>query len=241
LDYVTNRKEVKTMIDFKNALLCILVLTFGSVPVWAQVSNKPTFSGFGAGLSVSHSKGFHSIDTDYKKNKFSLISDDLNGDSYGVIVEYLFPLGNFRLGPRWMSEKTHFHASEKFGVRDFNFQIGLSLKELHSLSIVSGYVVNSQVMPYIFGGLIVTRGTVSGELNLLGFTAKENLSGLAPGPVYGLGTRFLLGPKEELGVELSMAFFNKRFVKCSAEVNLCVGLPVKIEPKTIGLSYQRRF
>jgi len=205
----------------------------------AELTQKP-FSGFGLGLNFGANYGSHLIDLEAMNKRTTVSKDNLTGFALGLSIDYLLPLGDWRVGPRWTSERTNYQASDWIGNKYADFDTSLELKEAHTASLVLGKVqAETKLMLYVFAGVGVSRGSLAANLRVMNNTAKEKSLGWLSGPIYGIGVRYLWSEDLEFGVEYAHSKFHKDYYKCKQ--SLCVGLPIKVEPKTIKIMLIRRF
>jgi opacity protein-like surface antigen len=205
------------------------------------LAGEESFSGLGLGFTTGRSDGAHSLKLEVDQYTLPLAADGLRGGSAGVTVDYLFKLGQWRLGPQWVSEKTSFTAADLIGNKYVNLKTSLGLEEMHSLRLVLGRVTYSRYFPYVFVGVAAGLGTLSAELNVLEYSAGDTAHGWMAGPQLGLGIKYQMSSKLEIGLEYAETRFNRKFRRCPKELPICVALPVQIEPKTINLTLTKRF
>ena len=222
-------------------LLSVLALCFSQL-TFAQSTDSKPFSGFAVGVTGALAHGEHTIDLEVLGYRASIADDTLSGSSLGLSFEYLYPISNWRVGPRLKLERGSYKASDRIGNKYVNFETSLELKEMHSASVLLGYVTTPRLMPYAFVGVAVSHGTIGARLNVLKYSVADSTTGLIAGPTYGVGMMYSLSKHSELGLEYAVTNIEKRYEKCAKILpQLCAAVPVVIRPKTISLTYQYRF
>lgn len=211
-------------------------------PALAQSPDNKPFSGFAVGVTGALAQGKHTIDLEVLGYSIPLADDSLSGSSMGLSFEYLYPLSNWRVGPRLKLERSSFEASDRIGNKYINFETSLELEEMHSLSLLVGYVATPRLMPYVFAGVAASQGTIGARFNVLKYSVSDSSTGWVAGPTVGVGLLYRLSKHSELGFEYAQARFEKRYEKCAKIApQYCAAVPVAIRPQTISVTYQYRF
>lgn len=208
----------------------------------AHAQHRP-FQGLAVGVTGGlNTGGDHTIDLEVFGYSTSIADSELKGSSLGLSLDYLFALGNWRVGPRLRLTQGEWDGSDRIGNRYISFDTYIKLRKMHTLNAMVGYVVTPRLMPYVSAGLAVSHGTIGAKLNVLKYSVADSSSGWVGGPNVSLGVLYRLGKNSELGLEYSMARFHKRYEKCAKVLpDLCAGLPVTIAPRSINLTYNYRF
>jgi opacity protein-like surface antigen len=223
----------------KNFSRYFLTISICSLSALANAEDK-RFSGLGLGAGIGYSTGTHSIDLEIGKYKVPIVSDGLDGGSFNLSVDYLFTLGDWRVGPRLTLGKASFKANDFLGNKYANLQTSLKLDEFHSLGLMAGTVISRKWMPYVFLGIGVGYGDISGKASVLKYSAASSSSGYVAGPMFGLGVKYYLSNGLELGLEFSQANFGKTYSRCLEDI-ICARVPVRITPKQVSFTLTKRF
>ncbi len=222
-------------------LIMVFALCFSGL-TFAQSPDKKPFAGFAVGVTGALAHGEHTIDLEVLGYKTSIADDTLSGSSLGLSFEYLYPISNWRVGPRLKLERGSYKANDRIGNKYVNFETSLELEEMHSLSLLVGYVATPRLMPYGFVGVGVSHGTIGARLNVLKYSVSDSSTGWVAGPTYGVGILYRLSKHSELGLEYSLTDMEKRYEKCAKILpQLCAAVPVAIRPRTVSVTYQYRF
>ena len=208
----------------------------------AQTPDKKPFAGFAVGVTGGLVTGKHTIDLEVLGYTVPIADDSLSGSSLGLSLEYLYPMGNWRVGPRLKLQTGSYEASDRIGNKYVSFDTSLKLKEMHSLSLLAGYVATPRLMPYAFIGVAASQGTIAAQLNVLQYSIGDSTSGWVAGPTYGVGVLYRLSRHSEFGLEYSQAKFEKTYSKCAKIApQYCASVPLSIAPQMLSLTYQYRF
>ena len=222
-------------------LIMVFALCFAGLS-FAQSADKKPFSGFAVGVTGALAHGEHTIDLEVLGYRASIADDTLSGSSLGLSFEYLYPISNWRVGPRLKLENGSYKASDRIGNKYVNFETSLELEKMYSASLLVGYVATPRLMPYAFLGVAASHGTIGARLNVLKYSVEDSTSGWIAGPTYGVGVMYRLTKHSELGLEYAVANIEKRYEKCAKILpQLCAAVPIVIRPQTLSLTYQYRF
>ncbi len=217
------------------------LLVFSSLTS-VQAADKKPFAGFAVGVTGSVVSGKHTIDVETLGYTIPIADDSLSGTSLGLSLEYLYPISDWRVGPRLRLGSGSYKASDRIGNKYINLETSLKLKETHSVSLLAGYVATPRLMPYAFIGVAASQGTIAAQLNVLKYSVADSTSGWIAAPTYGVGVLYRLSKHSELGLEYAVAKYEKRYEKCAKALpQLCAALPLTIKPETLTFSYQYRF
>lgn len=218
------------------------VFTLGVAVSFSSFSYAQSFSGFAVGVTGGVVTGKHTIDLEVLGYTAVIADDSLSGSSLGLSLEYLYPLSNWRVGPRLKMQRSSFEASDRIGNKYVNFETSLKLKEMHSLGLLVGYVATPRLMPYAFLGVAASEGTIGARLNVLQYSVSDSSSGWIAGPTVGVGVLYRLSRHSELGIEYTEARFEKRYTKCAKIApQYCASVPLAINPQMLSVTYQYRF
>lgn len=222
--------------------LAAVFLLFASSVAFAQSSTGKAFSGFAVGLTGGVVGGKHTIDVEALGYTVPIADDSLSGSSLGLSLEYLYPISDWRVGPRLKMQRSSFKASDRIGNKYVNFETSLHLKEMHSLGLLVGYVATPRLMPYAFLGVAASEGTIGARLNVLQYSVADSTSGWIAGPAIGVGFLYRLSRHSEIGVEYTAASFEKTYTKCvKIAPQYCASAPVAINAQILSVTWQYRF
>lgn len=226
-------------------LLSVLTLgaavSFSSI-AYAQVSDTKPFSGFAVGVTGGVVTGKHTIDLEVLGYTVPIANDSLSGSSLGLSLEYLYPISDWRVGPRLKLQQSSFEASDRIGNKYVNFETSLQLDQMHTLGVMIGYVATPRLMPYAFLGVAASEGTIGARLNVLQYSVADSTTGWVAGPAVGIGALYRLSKHSELGVEYTQASFKRSYTKCAKIApQYCATVPLAIKPQMLSVTYQYRF
>ncbi len=220
------------------ALIALLMSAFAPY-LYGQTTSA--FSGLGVGITAGRSIGVHSIDLEVAGQSAALAADRLNGAALGMLIERPFMLGDWRIGPQLVLQKSHFQADGLVHNESAHLKTQITIYEMHALRLMAGRVWHGRYFPYLFVGIGVADTALSGEVRAVESVAFGVTRGYVAGPQFGLGIRYAVGDTWEWGLEFAETRFNRRFERCEVQLATCVALPLRIEPKSVSFVLVRRF